>query len=115
MPARTDKERLEDVLDSILRIQVYCSGIDYDQFLRDSMRRDAVERQFIRLGEAASRVSPEFCQQNPEVPWDEMRGMRNWVVHIYWGVSAQILWQTAQSDLPRLEKQIRQLLADMGS
>ena len=113
MPFRTDFQRLRDILDAISRLKVYCESISYEQFLADAMRRDAVERQFIRLGEAATGIAPALTAQFADIPWGEMRSMRNFVTHVYWGVNPQILWDTVRKDLPGLEKQLRTTLSQV--
>jgi uncharacterized protein with HEPN domain len=61
---------------------------------------DAVIRNFIVIGEAAYHIPEEICWTNPEIPWSDMRSMRNFVVHEYFGVNYKILWDTIRIDLP---------------
>lgn len=63
---------------------------------------DAIVRNLIIIGEAAGHVPDNICQSNPDIPWEDMRAMRNFVVHEYFGVSDSILWDTIQVDLPPL-------------
>jgi uncharacterized protein with HEPN domain len=80
----------------------YVAGMKYDNFIGDRKTVDAVIRNLIIIGEAACHIPEEISQKHPEVPWVEMRAMRNFVVHEYFGVSDKILWDTVQSDLPPL-------------
>ena len=71
-------------------------------FRADDRTVDAVVRNLIVLGEASRHIPEDVEQRHPEVPWDRMRGIRNVVVHEYFGVDAEILWETARHDLPPL-------------
>jgi uncharacterized protein with HEPN domain len=78
--------------------------------MEDRKTVDAVIRNFIIIGEAAGHVPEDVCARHPEISWYEMRGMRNFVVHEYFGVSDRILWDTVQNNLPPLEKQLKELI-----
>jgi uncharacterized protein with HEPN domain len=63
----------------------------------------------IVIGEAAGRIPPEVMSAHPDVPWQRMKGMRNWVVHVYFDVDPKVLWDTIQHDLPPLIEPLREL------
>jgi uncharacterized protein with HEPN domain len=71
---------------------------------------DAVSRCFGIIGEAASHVPAEIAAAHPEIPWSAMRGMRNIIVHEYFGVTNETLWNTAREDLPGIVEPLRRLL-----
>jgi uncharacterized protein with HEPN domain len=80
---------------------------------RNQQAQDAVIRNIEIIGEAAIRIQredPEFVTAHPELPWIEMRGMRNKMIHNYFDVSLPIVWNTIKDDLPRLKRQIDTLL-----
>jgi uncharacterized protein with HEPN domain len=83
--------RVEDILGAIEAIQSYTEGVDFDKFVRDRRTVDAVVRNFIIIGEATAHIPAEVRTGNPKLPWDEMRAMRNIVVHEYFGVTDRIL------------------------
>jgi uncharacterized protein with HEPN domain len=85
-----------------------------EAFEKNPQVQDAVVRNIEIIGEAANhinRMAPEFIAQHPELPWDDMRDMRNVVIHAYFAVDLQVVWRTVQEDLPKLKQQIDQLLS----
>src|SRR5450756_823546 len=86
--------RLQDILECISKIQTYTNGMTLEQFEKDSLRVDAVIRNFEIIGEAASQIPTEIQRKYPDLAWFEMRGMRNLMVHEYFGVSLPIIWHT---------------------
>jgi uncharacterized protein with HEPN domain len=73
---------------------------------------DAVVRNLIIIGEAAVHVPEDICRKHPEVPWHEMRGMRNFVVHEYFRASDAVIWNTVQVDLPPLSDLIKKIMEE---
>ena len=94
--------RVHDILEAIAAVQKYVSGMTFDDFVADRKTVDAVIRNLIIIGEAAGHIPDEICKSEPEVPWSDMRAMRNFVVHEYFGVSDKIIWDTLQANLPPL-------------
>jgi len=103
MRRETTQIRLRDMVAAIDRVAVYIRDMTAEQFAEDNRTIDAVVRNLIVIGEAASRVPESFRKGHPEIPWPVMRGMRNVVVHEYWGVDVSVVWQTAVEDLPPTE------------
>jgi uncharacterized protein with HEPN domain len=111
-------ERVEDYLahiaEAIERATNYVRQLpDRAAFEQNPLVQDAVVRNIEVIGEAVNhinRVAPEFIAQHPELPWQDMRDMRNVVIHAYFAVDLQIVWRTVQEDLPKLKQQIDQLL-----
>jgi uncharacterized protein with HEPN domain len=91
-------------------IRSYTEGMSYEDFVTDRKTVDAVIRNFIIIGEAAARVPDDICSNHPEIPWYEMRELRNFVVQEYFGVSDKILWDTLQIDLSPLESRLRKII-----
>jgi uncharacterized protein with HEPN domain len=79
-------------------------------FQADQKTIDAVVRRLTIIGEAASRLPEEVCFLAPHIPWADMRAMRNFVVHEYFGISNRILWDTVQHNLPQVVEPLRRLL-----
>lgn len=104
--------RIQDVLEAVSKIQAYTAGMDFAVFRNDSRTVDAVVRNFAIIGEAVTYLPPEIIAKHPEIPWKVMRGMRNVMVHEYFGVSLPILWETVQKDLAPLVPQLEKLLQD---
>jgi uncharacterized protein with HEPN domain len=107
-----DTARLNHIYDAICKIETYVAGIEKTDFLVNSMLQDALMRQIEIIGEAAGRISSELQEKHPELPWLEMRAIRNKIVHDYLEINTDIIWDTVQHDLPTLKPQIKKLLGD---
>ena len=107
-----DKTYLGDILDAIRRIESYVSGVEKERFLEHLMMQDAVMRQIEIIGEASNQISSEFQHKHDQLPWSQMRAMRNKIIHDYRGVNVQIIWETTQNDLPLLKEQIGKFLGE---
>ncbi len=103
---------LEDMLDSAKKIKRYTKDYDYETFTSDDKTRDAVVRNFEIIGEAANRISPEFRNANPEIEWKRIRGFRNRIVHDYFGIDYEIVWQIVSLYLDELIDFLTQLIDD---
>lgn len=110
MSKRGIKLYLEDIQNSIRKIEKYTRGSNFEKFSRDEQMIDAVVRNLSVIGEAVRNVSKDMKAKNPEVAWNEIKGMRNKVVHEYFGIDEEILWKTIQYDFPIFKKQISKLL-----
>jgi uncharacterized protein with HEPN domain len=110
MPKRDWVIRIQDILTCIQKIEEYIAGMDYEQFERSSITVDAVLRNLEIIGKAARHIPQEVIQSEPDIPWSEMKGLRNIVVHEYFGVSLPIIWHTATENLPVVVPQLIQLL-----
>jgi uncharacterized protein with HEPN domain len=102
--------RIQDILDAISKIQSYTTGMDYNSFRTDEKTVDAVVRNFQIIGEAARYIPAEVEARWTQLPWADMRDMRNVVIHEYFGVSRAILWQTIVDDLPPFPALLQQIL-----
>ncbi len=110
MPPREWRLRVEDILDAATRIARYVKGKDLAMFVDDELTVDAVSHCFGIIGEAATHIPDEVIAAHPEIPWAEMRAMRNIVVHEYFGVTNETLWKTAREDLPAILDPLRKLI-----
>jgi len=104
------KLRVNDILTCIEKIQGYTAGMTFEQFRDDAKTVDAVIRNFEIIGEAAGYIPESIQERYPELAWLEMRGMRNIMIHEYFGVSLPIIWRTVVHDLTPLAEGIKRLL-----
>lgn len=105
-----DEVYLRHIIDAIERIEEYCQGVSSQKFLKNKMVAAAVVRELEIIGEAARNVSREFRKANAEIPWEQMTGTRNRLIHEYFGVDLEIVWQTVEQDLPNLKAMIKNIL-----
>jgi len=109
VPRRSWTLRISDIIEAIEAVLDYIGGMTFEQFAADRRTCDAVVRNFIIIGEAASHLPEDFIETHSELPWREMRDMRNIVVHEYFGVDNLIVWETLQKDLPPILPLLRHL------
>lgn len=102
--------RLEDILDSLERIQNYIKGFDLHKFEVDQRTMDAVIRNLEIIGEAARHIPESIVEEYPNIPWRHIRDMRNILIHEYFGIDTTIIWQTITYDLPRLRPQLESII-----
>lgn len=101
---------LNDIREAIDAIVSYVGDMDYDGFMRDKKTIDAVLRNLEIIGEAAKNVPSGFKEEYPSMNWRAMTGMRDKLIHEYFGVSPRIVWETVKNDLPALKSQIEEVL-----
>lgn len=108
------EDYLEHIVEAIVRVTDYLGDTrDFAAFQQDTRTRDAVVRNLEIIGEAAIQLramSPEFVANHPELPWIEMRGIRNKIIHGYFDVEWSVVWDTARDDLPSLKRSVEALL-----
>ncbi len=92
-------------------IKKYLEGVDFEKFSQDRMIFDAVTRELEIIGEAANRISDDFQKQYPDIPWRKVIGMRNTIIHEYFGINKRVVWKTCEKNLPELEEIINNILS----
>ncbi len=110
--ARRDVQFLQDIVNSVLRILGYTTGMTWEDYLHDFKTQDAVVRNLEVIGEATKNLSDDIRNQFPDIPWQDMAGTRDRLTHHYFGINQEIVWQIVEHDLPELKDQIEQVLND---
>lgn len=109
-----DAAYIQDIVEAATLAVSYIEGVDEQRFLDDTQLQDAVIRRLEIVGEAARRVSEETKAAQGHVPWRQMIGMRNQVIHMYDGVDLHVVWHTILDDLPPLLETLERLLDSLG-
>jgi uncharacterized protein with HEPN domain len=110
MSERADADFLRDIREAVRRIRMYTDATTYDRFLADFKTQDAVIRNLEIMGEAAKSLSPGLRGKYPDVPWKGMAGVRDRLIHHYFGVNLDIVWNIVEAELPALETQVEAIL-----
>lgn len=107
-------DSISDMLDAIGKARSFCAGCTFRTFAKDDKTVYAVIRALELIGEAAKKVPPSLRNKYPIVPWRDITGMRDKLIHEYFGVDLQTVWATVREDLPALLPQIRRIRNDLA-
>lgn len=114
MNNRDVKDYLQDIIDTINITEEFIIDFDFLKFEDDQKTIFAVTRSIEIIGEASKQVPQSIKDDYPEIPWKEIAGMRDKVIHQYFGINIKILWNTARQELPQLKPKIQKILNDIG-
>ena len=106
---RDSKVYLSDILDSSRKIRAYIAGMSRDQFAADEKTIDAVVRNLEVIGEAVKHIPQSMRELQPHVPWQRIAGLRDLLIHQYFGIDRDIVWNIAQEKLDELELAVKAL------
>ena len=105
-----DRIRVQHILDEADEVTKYTDVISFEEFVNDGKTIRAVIRSIEVIGEAASKISIGFRKEHPEIPWQKIIGMRNRLIHVYFDIDYNIVWQTVKGNLPPLIEQLQSVL-----
>jgi uncharacterized protein with HEPN domain len=111
-----DPAYLHHILDAIIHIEEFSRNISSAAELKDrTLERAGIERMLTIIGEAAKNISPQLRRKYPDVPWKATAGMRDKIIHHYFGVDYEAVFETVNHDLPVLKKGVRVILAEIST
>ena len=114
MSERADRDFLSDIQEAVRRVMAYTTTMTYDTFLADTRTQDAVIRNLEIIGEATKNLSAELRAKHPDMPWKGMAGVRDRLIHHYFGVNLDIVWHIVTAELPDVASRIEEILRDDG-
>jgi uncharacterized protein with HEPN domain len=100
---------IQDILNSIEEIENFSTGLSFNKFMRDKKTINAVIRSLEVIGEASKNIPKQIRNNHPDIPWAKMAGMRDKLIHEYFGIDLEIIWQTIKRDIPTLKPLIIKL------
>ncbi|MCX5859900.1 MAG: DUF86 domain-containing protein [Proteobacteria bacterium] len=110
MSKRGDSESIRDIREAVRRIDIYLERLEYDEFIQDIKSQDAVVRNLEVIGEAAKNISNGLKKKHPEVPWKELAGLRDRLIHQYFGINFDIVFQIAKEELAPINLKIEKIV-----
>jgi len=110
MTAKDDLVYLKHIVDAIIKIEEYTNKIDSQTFFNNSLIQDGVIRQIEIIGEATKNLSDIIRVKYPQIPWKDIAGMRDKLIHDYFGVDIDAVWDTVKKDLPNLKAEINKTI-----
>jgi len=104
---------LADIIEAMAKIQRYTDGLTFESFAANEMVVDAVNRNLEIIGEAARSIPESIRNSNPQIPWQRMIGLRNMVIHEYFGIDLSIVWEIVRVNIPDTRPLIEAMLKAM--
>jgi uncharacterized protein with HEPN domain len=104
---------LKDILEAIEAIEKFVERVNFEDFKNDDMRSSAVIRKFEIIGEATKNIPEEIKQGYPQAPWKNMAGMRDRLIHFYFGIKYELVWNAAKIDVPKIKVLINKMLGEL--
>lgn len=101
---------VEDILTAVEKIETYTGSMTYDEFATTSVIIDAVIRNFEVIGEATKNIPKRIKNRFPEIPWKEAAGFRDVLIHHYFGIDVEAVWDTVQTNIPDFKEQMERVL-----
>jgi uncharacterized protein with HEPN domain len=109
------RDYIQDILDSIDEIYVFIGKMSREEFLNDRKTVKAVLRNLEIVGEAAKKIPPPLRDKYPDIPWKKMTGLRDKLIHEYFGVDLEIIWQLIKDELPGVLPPIQEMLRRLNN
>ncbi|MGC8767441.1 MAG: DUF86 domain-containing protein [Brevinematia bacterium] len=104
---------LKDIIQAMEAIENFVKGMDYEEFRNNDLVSSAVIRKFEIIGEATKNIPQELRKKYPDIPWKTMAGFRDKLIHFYFGIKYEIVWDTIKLNLPELKEKLRKIIEDL--
>jgi uncharacterized protein with HEPN domain len=103
---------LKDILNAAEEVQIFTENLTYDDFIKDKRTLNAVTRSIEIIGEASKNIPDSIKAEYPSLPWKQMAGMRDKLIHAYFGIDTETLWEAAKNNIPTLKAPIEKILKE---
>ncbi len=110
MSKRCDQDLIEDIVICLSKIEEYIHGLNYEDFVNDYKTQDAIIRNLEVMGEASKQISSGVKKEYQNIPWKMIAGTRDRLIHGYFGVNIDIVWEITTIDIPALKKEIEKII-----
>jgi len=110
-----DLERLNHIIEAIEKVETYSADKSFDELKSNTMVKHAITWNIMIIGEASNKLTKEFCKDHPKTNWRGVTGMRNVLVHDYFQIDDEEIWNAIQKDIPILKEQISEYIAEIKS
>ena len=104
---------IKDALEAMEAIENFVEGMTFDELTQDDKTSSAVIRKFEIIGEATKHFPEQLKEKYPEVPWKNMAGMRDRLIHAYFGIDYQLVWDTIKNEIPKIKEIFTNILKDL--
>lgn len=111
---RDYQDYVQDMVDSIIEIESFIAGMNFEAFSRDKKTINAVVRSVEVIGEATKKIPKNIRDNYPDIPWKKMSGMRDKLIHEYFGIDYEILWKAANDEIPPIKTTIKNILNNLN-
>ena len=112
MKRRDLRDYLQDILDAVNDVERFIADMSYEQFIKDKKTLNAVVRSIEVIGEASKSLPESLKAKNSELPWREISGMRDKLIHAYFGMDTETIWKTVKENIPQLKQTIKKMAKD---
>lgn len=114
MSKRGDKEYIKDILIACENILIYKEGYDFNMFMTDRKTQDVIVRNIEIIGESVKNISETLKEKYPNIEWKEIAKTRDKLIHSYFGIDLDIVWDIINADIPRLKEKIKEIIQKEG-
>lgn len=104
---------IQDILDAIVEIKEFIQGMRFENFAKEKKAINAVVRSLEVIGEATKKIPEDLRERYPQIPWRRMAGMRDKLIHEYFGIDLEIIWEVINNELPPVKPMIQRVLKDI--